>query len=421
VVGERSNESEGGDAPRLTAAEAAARLGVKPATLYAYVSRGLLISHRAPNGRGSSFDASEVERLARRGRRAPIADAAPGLYSALTEIVEGGHAYRGQPAAVLARTRTFEEVAEWLWSGAFPVRVAWRPDPMALLAATNAQAPLPRGVLPAIRLRLVAVTMAAVTPMQPPFHPRWVMPAARGLLAVMVDALPALRPELAGSLALAGDAAPSGTLAARLWTRLCAHAPEAGMLEALNAVLVLLADHGLARSTAAARHAASLVAEPFAAVEAGMVAASGATHGAASIGVERLLKEAGPPAAVDGYISDRLQRGEAIPGFGHARYRAGDSRATTLLGMLRQCGSPARLAVAEAVLESMRERGLPPPNAGFALAALANAAGMIPGAGGAIFAVARTAGWIAHALEEYARPERFSDTRGSPAGRAHAV
>jgi citrate synthase len=28
---------------------------------------------------------------------------------------------------------------------------------------------------------------------------------------------------------------------------------------------------------------------------------------------------------------------------------------------------------------------------------------MIPGAGEAVFAVARTAGWLAHALEEYAR------------------
>jgi len=28
---------------------------------------------------------------------------------------------------------------------------------------------------------------------------------------------------------------------------------------------------------------------------------------------------------------------------------------------------------------------------------------MIPGAGEAVFAIARTAGWLAHALEEYAR------------------
>ena len=52
----------------LTATEAARRLGVKPATLYAYVSRGVLSRVRAPDGRGSLFGAEEVERLARRGR-----------------------------------------------------------------------------------------------------------------------------------------------------------------------------------------------------------------------------------------------------------------------------------------------------------------------------------------------------------------
>src|ERR1700683_3194400 len=51
-----------------TAAEAARRLGVKPATLYAYVSRGVLNRDKAADGRGSLFDAEEVERLAPRGR-----------------------------------------------------------------------------------------------------------------------------------------------------------------------------------------------------------------------------------------------------------------------------------------------------------------------------------------------------------------
>ena len=52
----------------LTAAEAARRLGVKPATLYAYVSRGVLSRGKAADGRASLFNADEVERLARRGR-----------------------------------------------------------------------------------------------------------------------------------------------------------------------------------------------------------------------------------------------------------------------------------------------------------------------------------------------------------------
>jgi citrate synthase len=75
-----------------------------------------------------------------------------------------------------------------------------------------------------------------------------------------------------------------------------------------------------------------------------------------------------------------------------------------LLKILRHSapGSP-RLAVAEAVAAEAHKRALPEPNVDFALAALAGVAGMILGAGEAIFAVARAAGWLAHALEEYAR------------------
>ncbi|MFC6899904.1 helix-turn-helix transcriptional regulator [Nonomuraea dietziae] len=54
----------------IDAATAAERLGVKPATLYAYVSRGVLRRRHGEDGRRSFFDAAEVEQLARRGGRA---------------------------------------------------------------------------------------------------------------------------------------------------------------------------------------------------------------------------------------------------------------------------------------------------------------------------------------------------------------
>ena len=53
----------------IEAEEAAARLGVKRATLYAYVSRGLLSRTPHPDGRRSLFDADEVEALRARSRR----------------------------------------------------------------------------------------------------------------------------------------------------------------------------------------------------------------------------------------------------------------------------------------------------------------------------------------------------------------
>ena len=47
----------------LTAAEACALMGVKPATLYAYVSRGLLASYRQGIRRRRLYKRQDVERL----------------------------------------------------------------------------------------------------------------------------------------------------------------------------------------------------------------------------------------------------------------------------------------------------------------------------------------------------------------------
>ena len=102
----------------LTAAEAARRLGVKPATLYAYVSRGVLSRGKAADGRASLFNADEVERLARRGRpRRPAGVADITVESAITEITGDHLRFRGLDVARLAVSRTFEEVAELLWTG----------------------------------------------------------------------------------------------------------------------------------------------------------------------------------------------------------------------------------------------------------------------------------------------------------------
>ena len=101
----------------LQSEEAARRLGVKVATLYAYVSRGLLESHPEPTAGGSLFDLADIERLAVREPRRP-ADREP----------VGHRDHRGHPAPTgrarlpgprrpsswPARCR-FEEVAELLW------------------------------------------------------------------------------------------------------------------------------------------------------------------------------------------------------------------------------------------------------------------------------------------------------------------
>ena len=385
----------------LTAAEAARRLGVKPATLYAYVSRGVLSRGKAADGRASLFNANEVERLARRGRpRRPAGVADITVESAITEITGDSLRFRGLDATRLAVSRTFEEVAELLWTGEFrSAQEPWQARPAALAAGRAAQAALPAGTLPLERLQVIVPAMAATDPLRLQLDLAAVLAAGRSIIAGMVDCLPS------ALTSGPGTSGPGEPVAERLWSRLCDRRASPGLLRAVSAALVLLADHELAASTLAARAAASVRADPYAVVGTGLGAMSGALHGGASLGAETLMAAASGPDDVPRVVAELLRRGEKVPGFGHSVYRGGDPRAVVLLDLVRRAAPKSgQLAVADAVLAEVRQKSLPEPNIDFAIATLARVAGMVRGAGEAIFAVARTAGWIAHALEAYAGP-----------------
>src|SRR5260370_42484461 len=83
----------------MGAEEAAQRLGIKPASLYSYVSRGVLSPRRGSDGRASLFDAADVADLALRGRprRAP-GGAELVIGTALTELSDDRRRLRGQGA-----------------------------------------------------------------------------------------------------------------------------------------------------------------------------------------------------------------------------------------------------------------------------------------------------------------------------------
>jgi citrate synthase len=383
----------------MTAAETAQRLGVKQATLYAYVSRGVLTRARAADGRGSLFDADEVERLALRGRpRRPAGTADITVESRITELTADRLRYRGEDTIELAGARSLEDVAELLWAGRLPAGPVpyWQASHPALTCGQAAQAALPEGTLPLERFQVIVPAMAATDPLRLQLDPAAVMSAGRGIVAGMVDCLPP-------------QAARTGlSVAARLWSRLCPAYPHSGrpspeLLRCMSAALVLLADHELAASTLAARAAASVRADPYAVVATGLGAVGGALHGGSSLGAEALLSSAhGSPAEVPRVVGELLRRGERVPGFGHFVYKSGDPRAIALLGLVRRAApKSAQLAVADAVLAEVSQKSLPEPNIDFALATFSRVAGMVTGAAEAIFAVARTTGWIAHALEAY--------------------
>ena len=386
----------------IGAAEAAQRLGVKPATLYAYVSRGVLRRRRGADGRSSLFDPAEITALADRARpRRPAGTAGFVIESAVTEISDGPLRYRGMEVAQLALWRPFEDVAEWLWSGSYRKGgpPPWQATEEAVAAGTAAQAALPPGTLPLERLQVIVPAMAATDRLRRHLDPPAVVAAGRSIIAGLIDCLPSPAP---GGPSPAPVPVPvgQGGVAGRLWYKICGRRPDPGLLGALRAALALLADYELASSTFAARVTASVRADPYAVVSTGL-GALGALGG--SLGAEGMLALVREPGDAARVVGDQLRRGERLSGFGGFGDGVADPRAALLLDLIRKAAPrSARYAAAAAVLAEVRRRALPEPNIDFALAVLGSVAGMIPGAGEAIFAVARTAGWIAHALEEYA-------------------
>jgi citrate synthase len=269
--------------------------------------------------------------------------------------------------------------------------------------------------------------MAATDPLRLQLDRSAVLAAGRNIIAGMAGCLPprattaTLNPSESIALTETSISAdPDGPIAERLWSRLCDQRASPGLLRAVSAALVLLADHELSRVHAGRRVAASVRADPYAVVGTGLGAMSGALHGGASLGVETLIAAASGPDDVPRVVAELLRRGEKVPGFGHPVCGGGDPRAFALLDLVRRAAPKSgQLAVAEAVLAEVRHKCLPAPNIDFALATLTRVAGMTRGAGEAIFAVARTAGWIAHVLEAYADggPLRL---RAAYAGRAAA-
>ena len=370
----------------LTTEEAARRLGVKVPTLYAYVSRGLLESHRDPARRGSLFDLGEIEALAARSRGGrQTATRLATITTAVTQLdQQRGPIYRGRAATELASRSSFEEVAELLWQS--EGQGDWAAPDLG---------PLPAD--PDARAHAWALVMCGATdPLRSDLRPsRSPVPPA-GPPPRSTDSVgPAPRKE-----------DPDASIAARLTARLTP-TTAAVSTAAVNAALILMADHELATSTMAVRVAALVRADPYDALLAGLATLAGPLHGGASQQAYELLVVAerdGVPRA----LNDVLRERGRLPGFGHAVYKNGDARFDALLTLAEPLLSEERRAIVDEVIALAAAHDVPLANCDLALAALSWGTGMPPDTGRTLFAVARLAGWAAHYMEELTeRPLRF--------------
>lgn len=378
----------------LSAAEAASLLGVSAATLYSYVSRGMLSSLPGKGERSKLYPRDQVLRLAARrkdGRQAghtveqAIDWGKPILESHITLIEHGVIRYRGHDAMKLAHSATLEQVALILWdggtdcfNGAAPAIDAQRWSAMRQPFA---------GCLP---LQRAAALLAAAAP---------ILPQSDGL----ADGAQLMRLLAAALLDADISTAPLHQQCCEAWRLGVEHA------DLLRAALIACADHELNVSTFTVRCVASTGAPLPAALLAGLSALSGPRHGGESLRVWAMIDAAMAGDDVHGVLQQHLTQpglilgyGSRLPGFGHPLYPDGDPRGRMLIQMLKaqvdNTGVAALLAIADAASALTGHA----PNIDFALAAIEHAFGLARGASQTLFALGRCAGWIAHANEQAA-------------------
>ncbi|MEJ8854493.1 citrate synthase family protein [Variovorax robiniae] len=353
--------------------EACRLLGVRPQTVYAYVSRGKLeVAPDPADSRRSLYRAEDVAGLAKRkqaGRKHEtlaantLFGAEPSVPTALCAFVRGRPYYRGQDAVGLARSASMEEVARLLWAAEQPVDFS---------CAT----PL-RTRTPGREAAFTALASLAATG-----H------STRGRLTrVLHSECQDLVGRVAGAFGARQGSEPLHLRFAQGWKQ------SAEVAELLRTAMVLLVDHELTSSAFVTRIAASTGASLPACLLAGLTTLSGPLHGDASGRVQALFSEV-ERLGEDQVLAHYLSTGLPLAGFGHHLYPDGDPRAAALLALFE----PPE-AIARFVWKVTEQTGMQ-PNIDVALAALVAHYRLPADAAFGLFATARSVGLLAHGLEQ---------------------
>ena len=399
-----------GDPEYVTGGEAAALLGVKPQTLYTYVSRGAIKSLPAPRGREHLYLRADLEKLRARPRaRHPLgAVAASAMYAgepiiatSITEITSEGPRYRGRLAAELASAGlAFENVAEFLWTGelhdAEPVRWNLEPLPMEARRLTRALNGS-RGYAPIAHifsLFALSIGMARGSRVERLRSSSTVL-AARQVIQAFAGCFGYLAPARAYVPCASAEPVAAAVL------RASGVARSEEKLRLVNGLLVLLADHELSPATFAARVAASGGADLHACLVSAIEASSGRNIAEIYDRTEDFLRGAKSKAELMRRVRELQAVGRAPPGFNQPIYPRGDPRAPYIFELVRRAGRPSRhLDVVFDFLDEVDGQYELKPRMEFAVVALAQALGFPRRAAGGLYILARVAGWVAHVIEQ---------------------
>ncbi len=365
---------------------------------------------------------------------AELARGLEGVIAAETSICnldgEGGKlAYFGYDVPDMARRGvTYEEIVYLLLSGELPDRAALK----AFSAELISERALPRELLRAMKLippeahgmaalRGAAGMLGLYDPEAEDESPEANRRKAIRLIAKMPSLVAALHRTAAGEKPLN----PRRGLghAANFLYMLFGEKPDRADVRALDASLVLYAEHEINASTFTGRVVASTLSDIYSAVTAAIGSLKGPLHGGAGLAVMETLEEIGEADNAEAFVVKALAEKRLLMGFGHrVYYRSGDPRAALLIELAeeacRRHGEEKWFDIARALDVAVHSRKGIIPNVDFYSAPLWRGMGLAPGLFVPIITVSRVAGWCANILEQQAG-NRLIRPRAVYTGPAH--
>ena len=323
--------------------------------------------------------------------------------------------YAGYRIDGLATRASFEEALYLLLHGELP-DTAQLGDVRAELARAQGDDTalailhdLPMGGAPIDALRTAVSVLAQYDPRVEDTSPDNVRRIGVRLAALMPVALAANERRVQGQEPVAPD--PALSHAANFLYMLRGERPSVVATRAMDAYLVLLAEHGLNASTFAARVAIGAGADAYAALVAAVSTLKGDAHGGANRRAMEMLQAIGGPAQVAAYIEESLRTHRRVMGIGHRIYKTRDPRARVLEALARDLAEESGDRVPfDTARELERVTAAHPhyverklyPNVEFFSAPVLHGLGIRAEAMPAVFALSRVAGWTAHIQEQLA-------------------
>ncbi len=351
-----------------------------------------------------------------------IARGLEGIVSHATQLSEvdgsaGRLVIRGYDIDQLVGQVSFEEVAHLLWYGDLPT-----PSQLEALRAHMAEARrLPTPILEwlwgpgrhatgmhALRMGVAMLTLDEsrpddVSPQVNLHRAATVTARVPALIAQHVRARSGQDP---------GEAPDHLGFAASYLYLLEGREPDPTRVEALDAYLVTVIEHGMNASTFTARVIASTESDMVSALTGAVGALKGPLHGGVPGPVLEMLEGIRTPECAESWVRSALDRGERIMGFGHRVYKVRDPRAEVLSRVaerLAETSGDRRLLDLTHEVERATVRVLQEAKPGRDLyanvelyaALVLHEAGIPPELFTPTFAASRAAGWTAHILEQY--------------------